>query len=77
MPLFRLPDGRDLEYVISGPDTGHTAVFHHGMPGSAVPMPAVLDSIIERGFRAVTYSRAGYGGSTPAPGRSVADAAAD
>ncbi|NKE61966.1 alpha/beta hydrolase [Lentzea sp. PSKA42] len=77
MPLFRLPDGRDLEYEISGPSTGPAVVFHHGMPGSAVPMPTVLDSITERGFRVVTYSRAGYGGSGPAPGRSVADAAAD
>jgi pimeloyl-ACP methyl ester carboxylesterase len=77
MSLFRLPDGRELEYEVSGPGTGHAVVFHHGMPGSAVPMPAVLDSIIGRGFRVITYSRAGYGGSSPAPGRSVADAAAD
>jgi pimeloyl-ACP methyl ester carboxylesterase len=77
MPLFRLPDGRDLEYEVSGSGSGRTVVFHHGMPGSAVPMPAVLDSITARGFRVVTYSRAGYGGSSPAPGRSVADAAAD
>jgi pimeloyl-ACP methyl ester carboxylesterase len=77
MPLFQLPDGRALEYELSGPGTGHTVVFHHGMPGSAVPMPTVLDSITERGFRVVTYSRAGYGGSSPAPGRSVADSAAD
>lgn len=77
MPLFRLPDGRDLEYEVSGPRTGHAVVFHHGMPGSAVPMPTVLDSITERGFRVVTHSRAGYGASSPAPGRSVADSAAD
>jgi pimeloyl-ACP methyl ester carboxylesterase len=77
MPLFRLPDGRDLEYEVSGPSTGHVVVFHHGMPGSSVPMPTVLDSMTERGFRVVTYSRAGYGASSPAPGRSVADSAAD
>ncbi|RSM87570.1 alpha/beta hydrolase [Kibdelosporangium aridum] len=77
MPLFRLPDGRDLEYEVSGPSIGHAVVFHHGMPGSAVPMPTVLDSITERGFRVITYSRAGYGASSPAPGRSVADSAAD
>jgi pimeloyl-ACP methyl ester carboxylesterase len=77
MPLFRLPDGRDLEYEVSGPDAGPAVVFHHGMPGSAVPMPTVLDSVTGRGFRVITYSRAGYGASSPAPGRSVADAAAD
>jgi pimeloyl-ACP methyl ester carboxylesterase len=77
MPSFQLPDGRDLEYEVSGPSTGSAVVFHHGMPGSAVPMPTVLDSITERGFRVVTYSRAGYGASSPAPGRSVADSVAD
>jgi len=77
MPLFRLPDGRDLEYEVTGPDAGDAVVYHHGMPGSAVPIPTVLDSITERGFRVITYSRAGYGASSPAPGRSVADAAAD
>jgi pimeloyl-ACP methyl ester carboxylesterase len=77
MALFRLPDGRDLEYEVSGPGTGHAVVFHHGMPGSAVAMQTVLDSITERGFRVITYSRAGYGASSPAPGRSVADSAAD
>ena len=77
MPLFRLPDGRDLEYEVSGPSTGPAVVFHHGMPGSADPMPTVLDSITGRGFRVITYSRAGYGASSPAPGRSVADSAAD
>lgn len=44
MRLFRLPDGRDLEYEVLGPSTGHTVVFHHGMPGSAVPMPTLLVS---------------------------------
>jgi pimeloyl-ACP methyl ester carboxylesterase len=77
MPLFRLPDGRDLEYEVFGPSAGEAVLFHHGMPGSAVPIPTALDSITERGFRVITYSRAGYGASSPAPGRSVADSAAD
>ncbi|MFI6309984.1 alpha/beta fold hydrolase [Nocardia fusca] len=47
------------------------------MPGSAVPMGAVLDSMTERGFRVITYSRAGYGASSHAVGRTVADTAAD
>ncbi|MET9241319.1 alpha/beta fold hydrolase [Nonomuraea sp. NPDC003709] len=77
VPLLRLPDGRDLEYEVQGPNTGPVVLFHHGMPGSAVPMDTVLGSMTERGFRIITYSRAGYGASSPAAGRTVADTAAD
>lgn len=77
MPLLRLPDGRDLEYEVQGLNTGPVVLFHHGMPGSAVPMDTVLGSMTERRFRIITYSRAGYGASSPAAGRTVADTAAD
>jgi pimeloyl-ACP methyl ester carboxylesterase len=77
VPLLRLPDGRDLEYDLQGPSTGPVVLFHHGMPGSAVPMGTVLGSMTDRGFRVVTYSRAGYGASSPATGRTVLDTAAD
>lgn len=77
MPLLRLPDGRDLEYELNGPSTGPAVLFHHGMPGSAVPMDTVLGSMTGHGFRVITYSRAGYGASSPVPGRSVADSASD
>lgn len=77
MRLLRLPDGRDLEYERQGSDTGPAVLFHHGMPGSAVPMDSVLASLTGRGFQVITSSRAGYGASSPAPGRTVADAAAD
>jgi pimeloyl-ACP methyl ester carboxylesterase len=40
-------------------------------------MDTVLNSVTERGFRVITYSRAGYGASSPAAGRTVADTAAD
>jgi pimeloyl-ACP methyl ester carboxylesterase len=75
--LLRLPDGRDLEYDVHGPSTGPVVLFHHGMPGSAVPMDTVLGPMVERGFRVITYSRAGYGASSPDVGRTVADTAAD
>lgn len=77
MQLLRLPDGRELEYETRGPSTGPVVLFHHGMPGSAVPMDTVLGSMTERGYRVITYSRAGYGASSPATGRTVADTAAD
>ncbi|MGW2092253.1 alpha/beta fold hydrolase [Promicromonospora sukumoe] len=77
MPLFRLPDGRDLEYEVRGPVSGPVVLFHHGMPGSAVPMDTVLESMTQRGYQVVTYSRGGYGASSANPGRTVADTAAD
>jgi pimeloyl-ACP methyl ester carboxylesterase len=76
VPLLRLPDGRDLEYHVQGPSAGPVVLFHHGMPGSAVPMGTVLGSMTDRGFRVITYSRAGYGASTPAAGRTILDTAA-
>jgi pimeloyl-ACP methyl ester carboxylesterase len=36
-----------------------------------------VDAAIERGIRVVTYARPSYGGSSPRPGRTVGDAAAD
>lgn len=72
---LRLKDGRVLEFAVRGPDHGPVVLFHHGMPGSAVPMESVSGSATDRGYRVVTYSRAGYGASTPAPGRTVAGTA--
>lgn len=77
MPLLQLPGGRTLEYEVRGPASGPVVLLHHGMPGSAVPMDTVQGSVTDLGFRVITTSRAGYGASSPAPGRSVADTAAD
>ncbi|GAA2331989.1 alpha/beta hydrolase [Streptomyces kunmingensis] len=73
--LLHLGEGRVLEFTERGPRSGPVVLFHHGMPGSALPMDSVLDSATERGYRVITYSRPGYGGSTRAPGRTVAGAA--
>ena len=70
-------DGRVLDAVDEGDPGGMLLVFHHGSPGAAVPYPTFDRAAAERGIRLVTYSRAGYGGSTRQPGRSVADAADD
>jgi pimeloyl-ACP methyl ester carboxylesterase len=72
-----LPDGRVLELDVTGPEDGPLLVFHHGTPGSLVRYRAIEDAAHRRGLRLVTFNRAGYGGSTREPGRSVADAAAD
>lgn len=42
-----------------------------------MPWPAGIQAATRSGLRWITYSRPGYGSSTPKPGRTVADAAAD
>jgi pimeloyl-ACP methyl ester carboxylesterase len=69
----QLPDGRALEVHELGEPDGFPVLFHHGTPGSG--------TLYERwrtpGVRLLGYDRAGYGGSTRSPGRSVADVVAD
>jgi len=67
------PDGRTLEVHELGGADGFPVLFQHGTPSSG--------TLYERwetpGVRLVAYDRAGYGGSTRHPGRSVADAVGD
>ncbi len=72
-----LPDGRRLDLRVSGPAGGFPLVFHHGTPGSAVPLRALERAAHARGLRLVTTSRPGYGDSSPQPGRRVVDVAED
>jgi len=70
-------DGRWLRVMEDGDPDGVPLITLHGTPGSRVLLPAVVRSATERGICLIGYDRPGYGGSTPAPGRTVADAAAD
>ncbi len=72
-----LPDGRRLELAVSGPADGLALVFHHGTPGARTPMRAIERAAHARGLRLVTFSRAGYGGSTRREGRRVVDVVDD
>ncbi len=74
---LRLPDGRDLEVRVVGPEDGLLLVFHHGSPGAAVPFPMLERAAAERGLRVASFSRPGFGASTRRPVRRVADVAAD
>src|SRR5207245_577037 len=72
----RRPDGGEIE--VRGEDSAdQPLVFHWGTPGAAVWFEPLATAAAHAGLRFVTYSRPGYAGSTPRPGRSVADAAAD
>jgi pimeloyl-ACP methyl ester carboxylesterase len=68
---------RRLEVLAGGPEDGFPLVYHSGTPMGAAPFPMLVDAAAERGFRTITYSRPGYGLSSPAYGRTVSDAAGD
>jgi pimeloyl-ACP methyl ester carboxylesterase len=70
-------DGRSLELAVAGPADGLPLVLHHGTPGAAVIFDRMADTAARHGLRTIVYARPGYARSTPHPGRSVADAAAD
>jgi len=70
-------DGRELEVLVTGPADGLPIVFHHGTPGGVAVYSPMVAAAAELGLRVILYARPGYGGSTPAPGREVAGAAAD
>jgi pimeloyl-ACP methyl ester carboxylesterase len=71
------PGGRKLEVLVDADVVGMPVVFHSGTPSAAVWFPPLANAASKAGLRLVTYSRPGYAGSTPMPGRSVADAAGD
>jgi len=72
-----LADGRQLEVVTAGPPGGLAFVFNTGTPSGPVPFPPMIEAATARGLRTILYARPGYAGSTPQPGRTVADAAGD
>ena len=71
------PDGRLLDILVTGPPDGVPLVFHTGTPAGLSGYAPMTRAASARGLRTVLYSRPGYEGSTPRPGRQVADAAAD
>ena len=75
--IVTTPDGRALEALAAGPPDGLPLVFHNGTPTAATPWPPLFDAAAQRGLRTITYSRPGYAGSTPHPGRSVVDCVPD
>jgi pimeloyl-ACP methyl ester carboxylesterase len=69
-----LPDGRTVHAYDSGGSPDALAVcWHHGTPNIGAPPSPLLD----RGVRWFSADRAGYGGSTPLPGRTVGSVATD
>lgn len=72
-----LPDGRKLEYLISGSSDGFPLVYIHGTPGSYFVGSDVEAACARKGIKLITLNRAGYGGSSRNHGRAVVDVVPD
>jgi pimeloyl-ACP methyl ester carboxylesterase len=75
--LMTTPDGRRLEYLVTGRLDGPAVLFHTGTPGATTDFSGVKGAASRLGLRLVGYSRPGYGRSAERPGRSIADAVED
>lgn len=74
---LQLRDGRSLDIYASGVNGNPVLLYHHGTPSARVPMRATERSAHRHDLRFVTWSRPGYGDSTPQPGRRVIDVVSD
>lgn len=72
-----LPDGRNLDFLISGDPDGYPFLFIHGTPGAYVVMKRFEEIAVEKHLKLISLSRAGYGSSSRWMGRSVVDAVSD
>jgi pimeloyl-ACP methyl ester carboxylesterase len=70
-------DGRVLAVEEAGDPAGRPVLVQGGTPGSRLLYGPHARDAAERGLRLIGYDRPGYGGSSPQPGRTVADCAAD
>src|ERR1700683_4408462 len=72
-----MPDGRVVEILTVGPSDGLPLALHEGTPVGLTVYQATVGAPAMRGLRVVVIARPGYEGSTPRPGRRVADVAGD
>jgi pimeloyl-ACP methyl ester carboxylesterase len=72
------PDGRRLAWTERGRPDGFPVVEFHGSPGGRLLYTIVADAqLADLDIRWISFDRPGIGGSSPQPGRRVADIAAD
>ncbi len=70
-------DGRTLQVLERGDPNGRPVLVHNGTPNSRLMFEPDVALARRQGIRLISYDRPGYGGSTPHPGRTVADCAGD
>lgn len=75
----KLADGRVIKYAVFGrnaPDAP-TIFFFHGFPGSHPEGELLASAALKHTARIISLSRPGFGGSTPAPSRTILEWPAD
>lgn len=72
-----MADGRALQVHDTGRGGALTVVWHHGTPQTGALLAPLVEAAQARDIRVVSYGRAGYGGSSAQPGRTVSSAAED
>jgi pimeloyl-ACP methyl ester carboxylesterase len=71
------PDGRALAVDHGGDLSGRPIITCHGTPSGRQLFGPMAADAEAAGIHLIGYDRPGYGGSTPQPGRTVADCAVD
>jgi pimeloyl-ACP methyl ester carboxylesterase len=61
------PDERTIEVLVGGDTDGIGLLFHSGSPAAVAEWKHLDDAARATGLRLITYSRPGYGTSTPRP----------
>jgi pimeloyl-ACP methyl ester carboxylesterase len=69
----RIGGGRELAYTVVGAPGALDVLFFHGAPMSRLHLTYLHDRFAAGRIRVVSPDRPSYGGSSPAPGRSMAD----
>jgi len=70
-------DGRTVNVGEGGDRRGRPVFALHGTPSSLILYPPHLADASKKRIRLISFDRAGYGRSSPGPGRKVADASDD
>ena len=70
-------EGRELQVLERGDRDGKAVLVHNGTPNSRLMYEPDVRRAERQGVRLISYDRPGYGGSTPQPGRAVADCGQD
>ena len=70
---FGLSDGRALAYTDIGEPDWPCVFFFHGAPSSRLRVAYLEERFLEMEVRVVSPDRPSYGGSSPQPGRTMAD----
>jgi pimeloyl-ACP methyl ester carboxylesterase len=75
--VVELADGRSLAYAEHGDPDGRPVIAFHGTPGSRTQLAGAAQAAADAGVRLVLPDRPGYGHSSWAPHRRLADWAGD